>query len=195
MWLDMPLSIENVAPNDPGRLSGVWVNRGATRAKRVHDDFHLKVIRENSFQEISLEFQRKPPNYDSEASDQGELEENGETKKKSEKINFATNLVGYMLARLSSHSDDLVEKMLQSMLGYLDTDTSSRGENDCDASNASNGDDDPEKMLVFTDLAGDVWQISKVSDKHNFEELFDSAQNELNYFKPSEKPLKEQMIE
>ena len=39
-------------------------------------------------------------------------------------------------------------------------------------------------MLVFKDQKGQVWQISKVEDLEDFEELLDEAEPQMTYFKP-----------
>ena len=47
-------------------------------------------------------------------------------------------------------------------------------------------------MLVFKDMHGQLWQISKVEeDIENFDELLQEAEPEVNYFKPgtNQKPI------
>ena len=48
-------------------------------------------------------------------------------------------------------------------------------------------------MLVFKDMNGQLWQISKVEeDIENFDELLQEAEPEVNYFKPgttNQKPI------
>ena len=55
-------------------------------------------------------------------------------------------------------------------------------------SNENQGDQEDEeedRMLVFKDMNGQLWQISKVEeDIENFDELLQEAEPEVNYFKP-----------
>lgn len=67
---------------------------------------------------------------------------------------------------MAGHSDDLLNQLLQKMLSNLDDDKrekASKSDNDSDGENGLSDIDD-ESMLVFKDLKGQVWQISKVSD-------------------------------
>ena len=67
---------------------------------------------------------------------------------------------------MAGHSDDLLNQLLQKMLSNLDNDKrekASKSDNDSDGENGL-FDIDDESMLVFKDLKGQVWQISKVSD-------------------------------
>ena len=67
---------------------------------------------------------------------------------------------------MAGHSDDLLNQLLQKMLSNLDNDKrekASKSDNDSDGENGLSDIDD-ESMLVFKDLKGQVWQISKVSD-------------------------------
>ena len=98
---------------------------------------------------------------------------------------YKMNLIGYMLAKMVFHNDTLVEYMLQRMLDTL------IGE----PSMTRLAKEDEEAMLVFSDMSGQVWQISKVDDLANFEELLEEAESELNFFKPGDKPLTEQYVE
>lgn len=50
---------------------------------------------------------------------------------------------------------------------------------------------DEESVLVFRDLNGTIWQISRVDDVENFDELIDDAEPELNFFKPLDEPIEE----
>ena len=60
------------------------------------------------------------------------------------------NLIGYMLAKLSWHSDSLVESMLQKMLLNLDNTEDDSDESDNEAENEK-------KLLVFKDYTGQIW--------------------------------------
>ena len=82
-----------------------------------------------------------------------------------------------MLAKMVYQNDSIVEHMLQSMLDNLQETEAS----DKDSSASS------ENMLVFQDLDGQVWQISKVNDPMDFDELFDEAENETHFFLPTHK--------
>ena len=102
------------------------------------------------------------------------------------------NLIGYMLAKLSWHSDSLVESMLQKMLLNLDN-----TEDDSDESDEEAGPSE-KKLLVFKDFTGQIWQISKATDLNGFDALLDD--NELDatdYFKPNLRPftfVEEQLV-
>ena len=54
-------------------------------------------------------------------------------------------------------------------------------------------DEEEDRMLVFKDMNGQLWQISKVEeDIENFDELLQEAEPEVNYFKPgttNQKPI------
>ena len=102
------------------------------------------------------------------------------------------NLIGYMLAKLSWHSDSLVESMLQKMLLNLDN-----TEEDSDESDNENGNSE-RKLLVFKDFTGQIWQISKANDLNGFDALLDDNELDVtNYFKPNLRPftfVEEQLV-
>ena len=88
-------------------------------------------------------------------------ERNGvEPKVKPQPNVVSMNLVGYMLGQMMWHSDGLVETLLQQVLEKISPDTDSP-------------DFDEEHMLVFKDLQNNMWQISKIDDISNFDELID----------------------
>ena len=99
---------------------------------------------------------------------------------------YKMNLIAYMLGKMVFHKDTLVEFMLQRMLDSLFVDPTMT---------MLNKEDEEEAMLVFRDLHGQVWQISKVDDLSNFDEVLDEAECEINFFRPGDKPLTEQFEE
>ena len=99
---------------------------------------------------------------------------------------YKMNLIAYMLGKMVFHKDTLVEFMLQKMLDSLFGDHL--------ATNLTK-DDEEEAMLVFRDLHGQVWQISKVDDISDFDEVLDEAECEINFFRPGDKVLTEQFEE
>ena len=65
---------------------------------------------------------------------------------------------------MASHSDDLLYQLLQKMLTSLeDNKEVGSGDSSCNDGELSEP-DESESMLVFKDLKGQVWQISKVDD-------------------------------
>ena len=90
---------------------------------------------------------------------------------------------------MASHSDDLLNQLLQKMLSNIDNvkrEKASKNDNDSDSENGlTDIDDDSETMLVFKDLKGQVWQISKVSDDRtlDFSQLTDDTMEDINLFK------------
>ena len=62
---------------------------------------------------------------------------------------------------MASHSDDLLNQLLQKMLSNIDNDKrekASKSDNDSDSEiGLPDIDDDSETMLVFKDLKGQVW--------------------------------------
>ena len=50
-------------------------------------------------------------------------------------------------------------------------------------------------MLVFKDLNNTMWQISKVDDISNLDELIDKAKDEVNYFRPIDSLLDQQFVD
>ena len=76
------------------------------------------------------------------------------------------------------------------MLSNIDNgkrEKASKSDNDSDSEiGLPDIDDDSETMLVFKDLKGQVWQISKVSDDRtlDFCQLTDEATEDINFFRP-----------
>lgn len=95
---------------------------------------------------------------------------------------YKLNLIGYMLANMVIQSNDgLVEDMLQTVLQSLtETEASSEEEGAAPA--------EDEKMLVFSDKSGQVWQIKRVDadTELDFGALISSAEagEDFNAFQP-----------
>lgn len=75
--------------------------------------------------------------------------------------------MGYMLGKMTWQGDELVERMLQAMIA----DRGKGGE----GGDGAGGEEEDEKLLVFKDLEGKLWQICPVQGEIEacFDELVD----------------------
>ena len=80
---------------------------------------------------------------------------------------YCMNLMGYMLGKMTWQGDELVERMLQAMIA----DRGKGGE----GGDGAGGEEEDEKLLVFKDLEGKLWQICPVQGEIEacFDELVD----------------------
>ena len=109
-WVPVHVRLENVMQH-PARRDSIWVNRGSDTAKQISDEFIHKVARENFFKELTEKARaRQSAESDSERDD--------------EKHTHFVNLLGYMLTKMTWHSDMLMENLLQKLLETLSTELS-----------------------------------------------------------------------
>ena len=72
------------------------------------------------------------------------------------------NLIGFMLSKQSWQDEPLMNKLLQTMLlNYQGVNLSYDRQQE---ENKFEDDEDSEKMLVFKDLHGKLWQITQVDE-------------------------------
>ena len=87
---------------------------------------------------------------------------------------------------MAGHSDDLLNQLLQKMLSNLDSKEINGSDDDGETGLPDIDDEYDERMLVFRDLKGQVWQISRVSDDRtlDFSQLTDDQAEDMALFKP-----------
>ena len=86
---------------------GVWVDRGADVASKIYEEFVYKIERENRFLQMLHLGIAEIRETESKFPPDSKVVRAREASKL-----YRTNLIGYMLTQLTTHSDDLLSKLL-----------------------------------------------------------------------------------
>ena len=97
----------------PQQMGGIFIDRDQSRATDIIDEFNYKINRESHFVELNrklFDIYKKDITYE---------EQKEQAKKEQITSQYKMNLVGYMLSKMSWHSENLVDIMLSKIMADL----------------------------------------------------------------------------